>query len=144
MTRITITGAKELQAALANMSDEMAEEVGKGVNATGLEIRGDIVKRINRGPATGRIYQKYNPRRTHTASAPGQAPQTDTGRLASSITFRAEGPLTVSVGSALAYASYLEFGTASILPRPAWTPAAEEAAPKFRKRLERALAGVIR
>ena len=113
--------------------------MGDAVNATGLELRGDIVKAYQRGPASGVTYEKYNPRRTHTASAPGQAPATDTGRLASSVDFKREGPMSATVGSAVVYAAMLEFGTSRIAPRPAWVPATEAMRPKFRKRLEAAL-----
>lgn len=144
MTTIKITGAKELEAALADMSQEVQNAVEGVVDATGLELRGDIVKRYNRGPASGRTYQKYSPRRTHTASAPGQAPQTDTGRLAGSVTYVKNSPLTVTVQSALPYAAWLEFGTTEMSPRPAWTPAAEEAQPKFQKRMENAVGSAIK
>lgn len=144
MTTIRVVGGKELQAALSKMTAEMAVQVDAVTTATGLEIAGDIKKRYNRGPATGRVYQKHNPRRTHRASAPGQAPMTDTGRLAGSVTFREVGQASVSVESLLAYARHLEFGTFKIAPRPAWVPAAEAAAPKFQKRLERVLAEVLR
>lgn len=141
---ISLEGAEELQAALANLTEDMQEAVEKVVMATGLEIQGDIKKRIQRGPASGRTYQKYTPRRQHTASAPGEAPATDTGRLANSITFKQEGQFTVSVFSLLSYAQYLEFGTFKIAPRPSWVPATEEAAPKYHKRMEAALAREIR
>ena len=144
MTTISVTGTKELQAALAELGEDISQVVTDAVNATGLEIRGDIVKRIQRGPKTGRTYRKSNPSRIHKASAPGQAPATDTGRLVNSITFKRISPLTVTVGSKLAYASYLEFGTRNIARRPAWAPAAMLAEPKFRKRLEAAIAGAIR
>lgn len=144
MTTISVTGTKELQAALAAMGDDIDQAVTDAVNATGLELRGDVVKRIQRGPKTGRVYKKSSPTRTHKASAPGQAPATDTGRLVSSVIFEVEGPATVTVGSRLAYAHYLEFGTRNIAPRPAWTPAAMEAQPKFIKRLEAAIAGAIK
>lgn len=141
---ISITGTKALQAALAAMKDDISDAVSGVVNATGLEVRGDIVKRIQRGPASGRVYKKYNPSRVHKASAPGEAPATDTGRLVGSITFTEDGPMSVTIGSALAYASYLEFGTHKMAPRPAWVPAAEDAAPKFHKRLEAVIAGAIK
>lgn len=131
-------------AALDDLSDDIQEQVEKVVLATGLEIQGDIKKRIQRGPATGRTYRKYNPNRLHTASAPGEAPATDTGRLVNSITFKDEGKASVSVFSLLAYARYLEFGTFEIAPRPSWVPAVEEARPKFVRRMEAAIAGEIR
>ena len=50
--------------------------------------RGEAIKSIMQGPKTGRIYEKYNPRRTHRASAPGQAPASDTGNLVSQIHYQ--------------------------------------------------------
>lgn len=138
---LRLDGVEQLSRALAEMTQEIKDEVGKAVNATGLDLRGDIVKRYQRGPASGKTYEKYNPRRTHVASAPGEAPATDTGRLASSVEFKREDDLSVTVGSALVYAAALEFGAPSqgIAPRPAWVPAAEAMRPKFRRRLERAI-----
>tara|TARA_R110000744_G_C19098203_1_gene533269 strand:+ start:124 stop:552 length:429 start_codon:yes stop_codon:yes gene_type:complete len=137
VTTITLEGGKELAAALRNASKDMQAAVADAVTATGLELRGDVVKRIQRGPKTGRTYQRRGV--THTSSAPGQAPATDTGRLANSITFEQVGPVSVTVGSALIYAAYLEYGTTRMAPRPAWRPAVEAMTPKFRNRLLRAL-----
>ena len=134
-----LEGGEQLAAALRAYGAAAERHVGDAVNATGLELRGDIVKAYQRGPASGVTYEKYNPRRTHTASAPGQAPATDTGRLASSVDFKREGPMSATVGSQVAYAAMLEFGTSRIAPRPAWVPATEAMRPKFRQRLERAL-----
>ena len=142
MTRVTLElqGGDQLAAALRAYGAAAEKHVGDAVNATGLELRGDIVKAYQRGPASGVTYEKYNPRRTHTASAPGQAPATDTGRLASSVDFKRDGPMSATVGSRVAYAAMLEFGTSRIAPRPAWVPATEAMRPKFRQRLEAALA----
>ena len=142
MTRVTLRleGMEQLSAALRDYGAAAEKHVGDAVNATGLELRGDIVKAYQRGPASGVTYEKYNPRRTHTASAPGQAPATDTGRLASSVDFKRDGPMSATVGSQVAYAAMLEFGTSRIAPRPAWVPATEAMRPKFRQRLEAALA----
>ena len=146
MTTISVTGTKELQMALDALGDDINDAVADVLNATGLELRGDIIKRIQHGPKTGRIYKRRSV--THQASAPGQAPATDTGRLANSVVFnkRVSGPNkgTVVVESFASYAKYLEFGTRKIAPRPAWAPAALAAEPKFRKRLEAVIAGAIR
>jgi len=142
VTRVTLEleGGDQLAAALRAYGAAAEKHVADAVNATGLELRGDIVKAYQRGPASGVTYEKSNPRRTHTASAPGQAPATDTGRLASSVDFKREGPMSATVGSQVAYAAMLEFGTSRIDPRPAWVPATEAMRPKFRRRLETALA----
>ena len=146
MTRVTleIQGGDQLAAALRAYGAAAERHVGDAVNAAGLELRGEIVKAYQRGPASGVTYEKSNPNRTHTASAPGEAPATDTGRLASSVNFRREGAMAATVGSEVVYASMLEFGTARISPRPAWVPATEAMRPKFRQRLETALARAAR
>ena len=142
MTRTTITmdGGKELQAALRNMGPELQDVVGQIVEGTGLELRGDIVKRYQSGPASGRVYQKYNPRRTHRASAPGEAPMSDTGQLAGSVVYKVVSDMAVEVSSGMPRAAWLEYGTTQMAPRPAWRPAVEEMAPLFRSRLETAIA----
>lgn len=141
---IRLEGAKELQTALRNLSDEVREQVGKAVTGTAIMLRADVVERIQRGPASGVVYTKKNPNRVHQASAPGEAPATDTGRLANSIEFDQVGPLTATVGSRLIYALYLEYGTSRMAPRPYFRPAVEAVRPKFERALERALAGVIK
>jgi len=141
VTRVTLElqGGDQLAAALRAYGAKAKRHVADAVNATGLELRGEIVKAYQRGPASGITYEKYNPRRMHQASAPGEAPATDTGRLASSVDFKRDGPMSATVGSQVVYAAMLEFGTSRIAPRPAWVPATEAMRPKFRQRLERAL-----
>ena len=155
MTRITmqLEGGDQLAAALRAYGAAAEKHVGDAVNATGLELRADIVKAYQRGPKSGRVYTHYfftdgngNLRqgrkrdKPHQASAPDEAPATDTGNLASRIDFKREGATSATVGSQVVYASMLEFGTSRIAPRPAWVPATEAMRPKFRQRLEAALA----
>ena len=158
-TTVKLEGLDELQDKLRLLGIEAKREVDKAVQSTGLEIRGDIVKRIQKGPKTGAVYDSVfarvngrvipvGPRTgnnlspTHQASAPGEAPATDTGRLASSILYKRQGQMSATVGSNVVYAAYLEFGAprAKIEPRPSWAPAVEAARPKYIARLERALA----
>ena len=82
---------------------------------------------------------KANLSESHQASAPGQAPATDTGFLVTSINFKQVDRLTAEVVSRLDYASYLEFGTKKIAKRPAWIPALEKVRPEFNRRIEDAL-----
>ena len=138
---IRLEGSAELQAALQRASGEIKQAVSRAVVGTALELQGNIKTSIARGPASGRTYQKYNPRRTHTASAPGQPPMTDTGRLVNSIEFDKVGDLTATVGSKLAYATYLEYGTSRMAARPFFRPAVEQIGPKYIERLERAING---
>jgi len=79
---------------------------------------------------TGRIYQKYNPRVTHTASAAGQPPATDSGFLGQNITIKvdkkADGSVIGQVISAAPYSAHLEFGTTQMTERPFMQPALEK------------------
>ena len=113
--------------------------------------RGEAVKAIQHGPATGKVYQKYNPRRTHQASADGEAPMSDTGRLASSIAVDVTSPASVrrvndakaETGSNLEYADWQENGTSNMAARPFMFPAfiktEKYAIPLLRKALARRL-----
>ena len=146
--RLSLEGTEALQASLRNMTDDMREGVNKVVLNEALRLRGLVIEKVQRGPATGRTYTKYNPRRVHTASAPGQAPMTDTERLASSVyftqAFGARRGLEAQVGSNLVYAAHLEYGTKRMAARPYFRPAIEEREPKFHRNLERAIRGEIR
>lgn len=95
-----------------------------------LKTHEQAVRGVQRGPASGRVYQKYNPRRTHQASAPGEYPMSDTGRLASSIRFELptnqKKPEGV-VGTNLLYGKYLELKPSTMGGRPWLLPAFSEA-----------------
>jgi HK97 gp10 family phage protein len=133
---IRLEGSEQLQRELRRLSDDLREEAGRTVLATAIEMRADIVTSIQRGPASGVTYKKSNPTRTHTASAPGQPPMSDTGRLANSITFDRLGDLTATVGSALNYAPWLEYGTSRMAARPFFRPAVERMRPIYIGKLE--------
>lgn len=139
-----IEGLAALYAALDGATAELDAAIGGVLDATGLEVRSEIIRRYNSGPATGRIYQKYNPRRTHQASAPGQAPMSDTGRLANATTYKKDRPLAVAVENRLEYATALEYGTRTIRARPVWRQVALEAEPKLKRRLETTVAAFTR
>jgi hypothetical protein len=89
------------------------------------------------GPRHGRIYRRgAKGRILHRASAPGEAPGTDTGHLANSIgarmTRRTEGEITVTAD----YAAVLELGGAHLAPRPFFNPAVQAEWPEFVRALE--------
>lgn len=134
---IEVDGLQAVNEALRKYGKEAEAGLSKAVTATALEINTDVKKRIQRGPKTGRVYTRGEIE--HQASAPGEAPATDTGTLASSVYFERETKLSATIGSRLAYAYYLEFGTARIAMRPSWVPATEAAKPKLRARIEKAL-----
>jgi hypothetical protein len=119
-----------------NIAGELADELER--NARTL-VRVTI-KRIEArykgalsGPRSGREYRKsgYKGKVMHLASAPGEAPATDTGNLAGSIYSRMTGKLVGESGSTAEYAAVLELGGAHIEPRPALTPAVKAEWPEF-------------
>lgn len=140
-----LVGIERFQAELQKMGREMHKEAQKAIDATGLSLLRSIKNASMRGNPTGNVYEKHSPRRTHTASAPGEPPAVDTGRLVGAITFKNTAPLTAEVTSNAVQAFALEFGRrdGSIAPRPAWVPAVEAEEPAFFRRLEAAIFGVI-
>ena len=146
--KMEVHGLAELLAGLEKLGQDMTGALDDVVNATGLELCGDIIKRYQRGPASGKVYRKYRPNRTHQASAPGQAPMTDTGRLQGGTLFDKTGPASVRVFNAIEYAAALEYGSTNgrgrIAPRPAWRPAIDKMRPKYEKRINDAIAEAVR
>lgn len=141
MTRIRLEGTEELREALRNMSDDIAAKVGEVVMETAANVEAGVKLRIAQGPATGRVYTRGSV--SHTASAPGEAPASDTGVLLGSIYHENKGPLSAIVGSRIAYAAYLEFGTRRIAPRPAWVPEVEQTRPEFVNDIRAALGRAV-
>lgn len=137
---VEIKGLKEVQDAIRAYQGNISKQLGLIVNAAALEAVSDIRRAIQGPPKTGREYKRGKNRDIiHRASAPGQAPATDTGTLVSSLYNEDRGYLTKAIGSRLPYAFYLEFGTLKIAPRPAWIPAVERAIPKMLKRVNIAI-----
>ena len=92
-------------------------------------LENEAKESIMRG-GSGKTYEKYNPRRTHTASKSGQPPATDTGFLVSQITMNvksnADGSIVGQIISAAPYSKPLEFGTVNMDARPFMQPALQK------------------
>ena len=130
---IKVKGLKKAQDALKNLEKDLEQPFREVILGGAQLIRGEAIKSIQTGPKSGRIYEKYNPRRTHQASAPGQAPASDTGNLVSQIIVRPKNPDEVAVESNALYSIFLEFGTSKMLARPFLFPATERSRPKIVK-----------
>jgi HK97 gp10 family phage protein len=87
-------------------------------------LRNEALDLILREPKTGRQYGR------HTASAPGEAPASDTGRLVQSIRVEHKG-LQGSVIVGADYGLFLERGTSRMSPRPFMTRAAKNSIKKI-------------
>ena len=102
-------------------------------------VRNEAVNSVMRGSKTGDTVKKYNPSRTHTQSAAGEPPASDTGFLVSNITtdIELEGlsagiQVVGSVISAAPYSKALEYGTANMPARPFMQPALAKNSAKIR------------
>lgn len=137
--KVEINGLKEVQEAIRAYQGDISRQLGLIVNAAAIEAVNDVKRAIQGPPKTGREYARGRDK-IHRASAPGQAPATDTGTLVSSIYNEDRGEYSKAIGSRLDYAYYLEFGTFRIAPRPAWIPAVERTIPKMLKRVNVAIA----
>lgn len=111
---------RKLQATLDN--NKVKEYVTRGT----MMVQNTAKKSIMAG-GTGKEYQKYEPRRTHRASAPKQPPASDTGFLVSQITMNVDvkpnGTVVGQIISAAPYSKHLEFGTVNMTERPFMQPA---------------------
>ena len=104
------------------------------IGRAGNLVRNTAVTSINQGAKSGVLYNLYNPRRTHRASAAGQPPATDTGFLVNNIALKIDmDGFGASVESNASYSSFLEFGTSKMAARPFMQPALEENKPKIRR-----------
>jgi HK97 gp10 family phage protein len=131
---LSLTGTKELRDALRRVGAEAEREVLDAVRVTAQMVRSNAQKSIARGTKSGAYYDKTNPRRTHRASGPGEAPASDTGRLIGSIRADVSGK-SASVIADTVYAAALEFGTSKIAARPFMIPAMEAERPAWDRRL---------
>lgn len=103
----------DVEKTISNVRRAAFEGVTAGIN----RVRNTAIKHIQEDPKTGRIYKRGNV--SHQASAPGEAPATDTGRLVQSAAVALDFDEVKGVLSfATAYAAALEFGTDKIAPRP--------------------------
>jgi len=112
---------------IAGLSDEVRKAVAATVEASARMVLNDANRAIASPPKTGRIYTRGGVE--HQASAAGEAPATDTGRLIGSGRADAEilqgDKIRGLVEYTVAYAVYLEFGTRKMAARPFLVPAIE-------------------
>ncbi len=118
--------------------------VRQAIAESAIEVEREAKLSIRRNPRRGAAYVRYAPERRGRASAPGDAPATDTGALARNIThvIDADG-LGASVEARAAHSRFLEFGTTSMPARPFLRPAFERQIGPSMKRIADALRSAI-
>lgn len=111
------------------------------VRATEL-VRNEALRLIMQTAKTGRLYRIRGV--VHQASAPGEPPASDTGRLANSIsTAYDQEKLVGTVSANTEYASFLEYGTAKMEARPFMRPALAEKTEEVTELINRAIAAEL-
>ena len=121
-----VSNLKKVLSQLDKLEKDMEIPFQEIVKGGGQFIRGEAIKSIQAGAKSGIVYEKYNPRRSHRASAPGQAPASDTGNLVSKIIVKQKSKNITNVESNADYSAFLEYGTSKMEPRPFMLPAFEK------------------
>lgn len=118
---VEIKGLNELGAAFKKLIDEAPGQFGKAIASSLIMLQGDVVKELQRGERTGRVY--YRGKIMHQASAPGEPPKSDSGYLAGHASFSVEPDgLSGSFFVNALYARWLEEGTKKMAARPYLQP----------------------
>lgn len=143
--RVEVEGVEQVARNMAALAKKYSKATAEGAVAGGHLVRNDAVRsiqdqssgeRVTRTRSGGGEYQ-------HVASAEGDAPNTDTGRLVNSIQVEVTDK-TVDVGTSLEYGAYLEFGTRKMGERPWLFPAFERQKKRVFDLIEKGIAAVTR
>ncbi|WP_020469724.1 HK97-gp10 family putative phage morphogenesis protein [Zavarzinella formosa] len=144
-------------------------ELAKGMYASAKKVEAEAKQSIAQGSKTGRIYNRRSSGKMigsavdfkdggavrqggfrsgyHRASAPGESPASDTGRLINSINGTVvDRGLTAVIragGGMVNYARSLEFGTRKMAARPFMFPAFERSKQFIADRLKQAVQAAI-
>ena len=127
--------AKFIKGLETKMAQRPEQNIRRAMVKSGMLVRNEAINSILRGVKTGEMVTRYNPTRQHQASAGGEAPASDTGRLANSITHDVIKEGNSFIGRVIAsteYAIHLEFGTSKMEHRPFLRPALNESEKKIR------------
>ena len=143
-----VEGLEDLSRQMRKASDETHKAVDRILMKTAIGLRSDVLRMMYRFPARGKLYVRTSPSGNvvkHRASQAGDPPAVDTGRLANSASWDVSSkPLQVTIGSKLAYAAHLEYGTRKMGARPVWRPMLEKTTPKLKRDLEAAIGRALK
>lgn len=133
---VDVSGLQRLSAQLADLTGDANDVMLEVVTRVANDTRTEAVQGIQRGPATGQ--QRADGSR---ASAPGQYPMSDTGRLANSVEAKlpTASNMTAMVGTNVIYGRYLEFGTSRMAARPWLLPSFNKAKDGVEIKLKKAI-----
>jgi phage gpG-like protein len=133
-----VTGVQETIQALYLKANHIGDMVEKAIAKSAGMLVNDIDVSMRQTMKTGNAYKRGS--KTHIASAEGEAPAVDTGRLVNSVaalkSVYGDGWL---VGTNLAYGRHLEFGTKNMGARPWLIPALERNRKKIYSEIQKAM-----
>jgi hypothetical protein len=134
---VTLVTKEDLKSASKNVIKALA----RAMVLHARDVLAEAQASIQRGPKTGRVYRRG--KISHRASAPGEPPATDTGRLVSSGHVglaKVKGKsVSATVEFPVEYAVFLEKGSIHMEPRPFLRPAALKLMESGRERIRQAL-----
>jgi hypothetical protein len=124
MYKVRVRNISSLQSKIKRLTWDIQAAAIKGLRSLAEPIKSDTQSTIRGGSRSGKIVTRYNPKRRHQASAPGEVPANDLGLLASSINAEVDPrQFNLEISAAAAYAKDLELGNRNMLPRPFMVPA---------------------
>lgn len=135
---IRIEGLDTLQKLFPTLQKQILSELKKGIAASAIMVQNEA-KDSMRKAKHGKKYKRKSVE--HVASAPGEPPAVDTGRLIGSVNHNiTEDGLTALIGildlSNVRYGKFLEYGTGRIAARPWLFPALEKNRANIEKRIQ--------
>ena len=126
MDKITVEGTKELQRFLKKVQKIAPQKVEALLFQGAANTQETAVKSIQASGSAGNVYTRGNV--THTASAPNNPPNSDTGNLVANITVKKiKGGYDVGSRKGAPYGAWLEFGTTRMERRPWLGPSFQRA-----------------
>lgn len=138
---MTIVNEKAFRARMKKrLTVDAPKKLSRALTRSVMVVRGEAIDSIASGVKSGATYKRGG--REHTASAAGEAPATDTGKLISGITTEVKIMDKVLVGMVKAfaadggggnYATHLEFGTRKMSARPFMQPALQKSEAKIKQ-----------
>lgn len=123
---VTIEGLDDAVRELIRKDPEVHRAIGGAMHEAAYIVEARVKAKVLEPPKTGRLYKRAKTV-VHQASAPGEAPASDTGNLVGNITQDVdESALEARISAQTPYAAALEFGTKKMEPRPFMRPALVE------------------
>ena len=121
-SELTITISQNLSNPIGAGIDDAV--IGEWIEQRLNDARNTFIQHMS-GGGGGQSYRRGK-QGHHQASAPGDYPATDSGRLANSVDYQVTGPREGKLFSDIEYAAYLTDGTSKIAPRKMLVDALDE------------------